>query len=155
LAVTNGNRQGMVLEEFDFTVSPGADPIAEWIASHAINDAATQGRVRSHLAMISDDAFGHFVQHATEVTARIKLDYDTKTVADGALFYEEFLPAETLFYSLLIAQPARKKGTEMSAAAILGWLADLGMTAIQVGGGETIGKGLCAVRIAGAAELRA
>jgi CRISPR-associated protein Cmr4 len=155
LAVTEGNRSGMVLEEFDFTLNPGADPIAEWIADHAIGDAPTRQRLKSHFAVISDDAFSHFVKHATEVTARIKLDYETKTVTGGALFYEEFLPAETLFYSLLIAQPARRKDTKMSAAEVVSWLADRRMDVIQVGGGETIGKGLCAIRIAGSAELRA
>jgi CRISPR-associated protein Cmr4 len=155
LVVTDGNRPGMVLEEFDFTITEAADGIAEWIARHAISDAATQDRMRRHVAVISDDAFSHFVQHATEVTARIKLDYETKTVAKGALFYEEFLPAETLFYSLLIAQPARSQKIRMSAEQSLGWLSALGMKTIQVGGGETIGKGLCAIRIEGRTELRA
>jgi CRISPR-associated protein Cmr4 len=147
LEIVQGNRRGLVLEEFDFVAEYGVDAIAEWIAEHAVADEATRARISSHLAVISDDAFGHFVQHATEVTARIALNYETKTVREGALFYEEFLPPETLFYSLLITQPARRKGNEMSAKKVLDWLAWLDGKHIQIGGGETIGKGLCAVRL--------
>ncbi len=43
--------------------------------------------------------------------ARVRLDYDTKTVADGALFYEEYLPPETLFYSVVLANGARSTST--------------------------------------------
>jgi CRISPR-associated protein Cmr4 len=154
LEITEGNRRGVVLEEFDFTTEHGAEPIADWIAERAVTDAATRERIKSHLAVIPDDAFGHFVQHATEVTARIALDYETKTVRHGGLFYEEFLPPETLFYSLLIAQPARRKSTVMTAMAVLEWLAWLGGKPIQIGGGETIGKGLCAVRLDRAAGDR-
>jgi CRISPR-associated protein Cmr4 len=147
LVISSGNRRGMVLEEFDFSTEPGADGIAGWIAERAVADEQTRARIKSHLAVISDDAFGHFVQHATEVTARIALDYVTKTVRGGALFYEEFLPPETLFYSLLIAQPARRKGVALDAAAVLDWIKGLGLKTIQIGGGETVGKGLCAIRL--------
>jgi CRISPR-associated protein Cmr4 len=147
LEITEGNRRGLVLEEFDFDVLPGADGLAEWIADYALADSETKTRIKKNLAVISDDAFGHFVQHATEVTARIKLDYETKTVSQGGLFYEEFLPPETLFYSLLIAEKARRKDVDMDASAVLAWLIGRNLTTIQVGGGETIGKGLCAVRI--------
>lgn len=151
LVISSGNRRGMILEEFDFSANPGADAIAKWIAERAVADEATRARFRSHLAVISDDAFGHFVQHATEVTARIALDYETRTVRSGALFYEEFLPPETLFYSLLIAQPARRKGVALDAARVLDWIRNLDLKTIQIGGGETIGKGFCAVRLDGAA----
>jgi CRISPR-associated protein Cmr4 len=154
LVITEGNRRGLVLEEFDFNAIAGADGIAGWIAERAVADEATKARIRTHLAVISDDAFGHFVQHATEVTARIALDYETKTVRGKALFYEQFLPAETLFYSLLIAQKARRQDFARDAAWVLDWIAGLGLKTIQIGGGETIGKGFCAVRFDRAAGGR-
>lgn len=154
LVILEGNRKGLVLEEFDFNTLAGADPFAAGIAERAVADVATKARIESHLAVISDDAFGHFVQHATEVTARIGLNYETKTVRDGALFYEEFLPPETLFYSLLIAQKARRKEVALYPAAVLDWVAGLDLKTIQIGGGETIGKGFCAVRLDRAAGGR-
>jgi CRISPR-associated protein Cmr4 len=85
------------------------------------------------------------------VTARIGLDHDTKTVKGGALFCQEFLPTESLFYAVLIVNAARTKGVQKSAAALL---ADMttALTAIpngvlQIGGDETTGKGFCSVRL--------
>jgi CRISPR-associated protein Cmr4 len=156
LQISDGDRQGMVLEEFDFACSPGADEIGKWLAARAVADDATRSRLTSHTVLISDDAFGHFVQHATEVTARIALNYETKTVDSerGALFYEEFLPPETLFYSLLIAQPARSAKVKMDPAGVLDWISRLDLKIIQIGGGETIGKGFCAARLDRTARSR-
>ena len=54
---------------------------------HDGNDvfAATRERFPRHLVLLSDDDFTHFARHATEVTARIGLNYETKTVKKGAV----------------------------------------------------------------------
>jgi CRISPR-associated protein Cmr4 len=139
---------GLVLEEFAFEAQEGAEPIAGWIAEHAVDDAGTRQRFTERLVIVDDDAFGHFAQHATEVTARIALNYETKTVKDKALFYEEFLPPETLLYSLVLAERSRSKSKNMSAPDVLAALAELGLRTVQIGAGETVGKGLCALRFA-------
>ncbi len=97
--------------------------------------------------MLHDDDFTHFVRHATEVVARIGLDYERKTVKDGALFYQEFLPPETLFYAVVLASPSRREGDAKDAGAMLAALAERVPAVLQIGGDETIGKGLCAVRL--------
>jgi CRISPR-associated protein Cmr4 len=135
----------IVLEEFAFEAAEGVGHIAEWIVNHAINDDESKDRLKSRVVLIDDDAFSHFVQHATEVTARIALDYETKTAKGKALFYEEFLPPETLFYSLVLGERSRKKDKEMKPAEVLSKLAGLGLQMIQIGAGETIGKGICAL----------
>jgi CRISPR-associated protein Cmr4 len=139
---------GIVLEEFAFEAVDGAGPLAGWIADSAIEDPPTCQRMRERLVIVDDDAFGHFAQHATEVTARIALDYETKTVREGALFYEEFLPPETLLYSLVLAERSRSKGRHMDASQVLDALTGIGLRTVQIGAGETIGKGLCALRFA-------
>jgi CRISPR-associated protein Cmr4 len=83
--------------------------------------------------------------------ARVGLNYERKTVKEGALFYEEFLPAETLFYSVVIAEDSRRKGlkeksVEKNAKETLQYAKDNVPGFLQIGGNETIGKGLCAVR---------
>ena len=138
---------GLVLEEFAFDAQEGAEPIAGWIADHAITDRGTRDQMKERLVIVDDDAFGHFAQHATEVAARIALDYETKTVKEGALFYEEFLPPETLLYSLVFAERSRSN-TKMTAAEVLDAFAGLDVRTVQIGAGETIGKGLCALRFA-------
>lgn len=148
--------QWLVLEEFEFQRSGDCAELAKWLAEEAVNDAFTRDRLKTHLAVLSDDDFNHFVRHATEVSARIALDYDRKTVKDGALFYQEFLPPETLFYALLLAHDSRRQtngdqqaGAEMKAGDVLSWLRERVPGVLQIGGDETTGKGLCAVRIAG------
>jgi len=139
----------LVLEEFPFdSVVEGADAVADWIAHNAFGDRDTAERLKKRLVIVSDNQFGHFVQHATEVTARIALNYETKTVREKALFYEEFLPSETLFYSVVLAEKSRRSGHMMQAPDVLKTLVDLSLTTIQIGAGETIGKGLCAIRFA-------
>ncbi len=151
LLVPNGHQaKHLVLEEFEFERTGDAGELAQWIAERAVGDEFTKARLGGHLAVLHDDDFSHFVRHATEVVARIGLDYDTKTVKTGALFYQEFLPAETLFYALVFANDSRRDGTApMRAADILGYLRGHvpDGSVLQIGGDETIGKGLCTVRL--------
>lgn len=136
----------LMLEEFEFSCEGDAGEIANWIAARAVEDEGSKGRLRSHLAVLHDDDFTHFVRNATEVVARVGLDYERKTVRTGALFYEEYLPAETLFYSLVLCSDSRRPDTQRSSADILKWLRDKELEVLQIGGGETVGKGFCAVR---------
>jgi len=69
-------------------------------------------------------------------------------VKDGALFYEEFLPPESLFYALVLAHDARgQSGPDTSAAAVLKFLSSVIPPFLQVGANETTGKGYCATRL--------
>jgi len=137
----------LVLEEFEFQRTGDADGLADWIAGRAVSDEFTRERLKSHLVVLYDDEFTHFVRHATEVTARIALDYETKTTKGTALFYEEFLPPETLFYSVVLASPSRRDGHSKDAAENRKYLSDHLPSVLQIGANETIGKGLCAVRL--------
>jgi CRISPR-associated protein Cmr4 len=138
----------LVLEEFDFACTGDASGVAGWIAQRTVEDMATAERIKTHLAVLHDDDFTHFVRHATEVVARIGLDYERKTVKSGALFYQEFLPAETLFYSVVFATASRFEKHKQSAPEMMAYLAGHlpRNTVLQIGGDETTGKGLCAVR---------
>src|SRR5439155_466845 len=49
----DGNK--LVLEEFEFTRTEGANAVAEWVAKHSTEDAQTQERIRTHLAVLHDD----------------------------------------------------------------------------------------------------
>ncbi len=140
-----GNK--LVLEEFEFERTGEADRVADWIATNAVSDEFTRKRLKSHLVVLHDDDFTHFVRHATEVVARVGLDYERKTVKKGALFYEEFLPAETMFYSVVLASASRRDGHGKEAKDILGYLRQNLPPVLQIGGDETIGKGLCAMRL--------
>jgi len=143
----NGDK--LVLEEFEFQRT-GRDigAVAQWIADRAFRgDSFATERFKTNLVVLYEDDFTHFARHATEVVARVGLDYERKTVKGGALFYEEFLPAETLFYSVVLASPSRREGHGKSARDILDYLLSNMPPILQIGGDETIGKGICAVRL--------
>ena len=143
-------------EEFDFGLAEGrlASAVSGWIANQAVKDSGTKERIKSHTAILHDNDFTHFVRHATEVTARVGLDYQRKTVRKGALFYEESLPPETLFYALVTVEDSRREQFQGSGAEFMAWLQKNLNQTLQIGGGETVGKGICAVRLAAPDENR-
>ncbi|RMG39815.1 MAG: type III-B CRISPR module RAMP protein Cmr4 [Planctomycetota bacterium] len=139
----------IVLEEYDFSRNGDCESIREWLAQNAVpRDGFTDVELARRLVVLPDDTFTHFAQHATEVVARIGLDYERKTVKQGALFYQEFLPTETILYSVVLANRSRSKDCSLSAAEVLEFVEQGLPPVIQVGGDETTGKGLCAVRLA-------
>lgn len=150
--VAEDNTTNMVLEEFDF-IAEECSPLADF--GRALDTLLGQGtRLGTHMAVVSDNAYGHYVRFATEVMARIAIDSATKTVKEGALFYEEFLPAGTIFYSVAMATAPRKKNYKDidGAAGVLDFLkSNLQKPIIQIGANATTGKGLCHVAITGGA----
>lgn len=143
----------LLLEEFEFRRAGDDSGTAAWVADRAIpeSDSATAERLTRNLIVLHDDDFTHFARHATEVIARVGLDYERKTARKGALFYEEFLPPETLLYSVVLATSSRRPGTKHNATDMLGFLQDYvkARPIVQIGADQTIGKGLCAMRLAG------
>lgn len=137
----------LILEEFDFDHS-GPEDVSGWVAANAV-DPRTGDRVRTHFALLDDNDFGHFARNGTEIVARIALDYDTKTVAGAALFYQEFVPAESIFYAVVLANPSRKDGVQRSAAEVLDYLGGVldRKGVLQIGANETTGKGYCFARL--------
>lgn len=154
LVIQSENQQKIVLEEYDYSVSNNSpwqayfNRVSQWIAANGL-DESTQERFKSHLVLIPDDEFGHYVKHATEVVARIGLDSETKTVKRKALFYEEFLPPETILYSVVVATAPRMQNAG-NAIGVLNYLSNqiAGAPFIQIGGNETTGKGFCLMKLA-------
>jgi CRISPR-associated protein Cmr4 len=130
----------IVLEEFVFTPKEGNLDFFPVLGAEE----------KRRLAILNDTDFTHFAKHATEVTARIRLIGETKTVDKGALFYQEFLPAETLLYAVVLGAPSRKAGTDGSAEMMLSYLFGKLPEYLQIGGNETTGKGICKVVKGGA-----
>lgn len=155
LLAGNENNQ-LILEEFDYTRTGSCDALADWIAGlYAPEDATAQRRMRERIVVTDDTAFSYYCRYATEVSARIGLEYETKTVKKGALFYEEFLPAESLFYSIAIASPSWRAGKPMTPDEVLASVGSKIPCVLQVGGDATIGKGLCRVWLKTGAEVSA
>jgi CRISPR-associated protein Cmr4 len=143
----------VVLEEFSFQarVSEDADKIADWIAAKALPGTYNYWRekLRRSLVILPDNDFRDFALYATEIITRVRIDRATKTVAGGALWTEEHLPSDTLLYVPMYATDSRKARSNgeqaMSAADILQEAIALENSQggyIQLGGDETVGRGL-------------
>lgn len=85
-----------------------------------------------------DDVFSFLLEIGTEVTARIRIEDDKKTVKDGALWYEEALPAETILSSLVVASNVKAAPAEVFSA-----LEKIAEQPVQFGGSATVGRGFC------------
>ena len=144
----------VVLEDLDFTISGAsakADAIAKALGDAFFpEDADSQAFLKSHLCIVHDDVMGLLLDTGTELQAHIRLDPETKTVADGALWHEESLPVESLLSSLVLVNPETKKGGGGAPAEeISEHLKRLcHRKAIQFGGKASVGKGLCNVGLA-------
>ncbi len=95
---------------------------------------------KGRITVVSDEMFSYFCEQACEVVTRIRVNDTTGTVDKGALFNQEQVPSETLFYSVV----AQKKGNGIEALkARLGESRNI----VQVGGDETIGLGYCSASL--------
>lgn len=104
--------------------------------------------------ILKDEDFKYFVTHATEVVARTRINSDTGTVDEHALWYEEFVPEKAIFYSLALATKLftkecseffGSKESEQAKKAIDVFTKWADGRILQIGGDETIGKGICKI----------
>ena len=106
--------------------------------------------------LISDEMFSYAVSYCTEIQTNIKINSKTGTAEDGALRYQEFLPADSVLYSIVhysgrnVSEIKDEKQTElkklveeMQAEKIKSFVEDTVKNFIQIGGDETLGKGIC------------
>ncbi|HRI65286.1 MAG TPA: type III-B CRISPR module RAMP protein Cmr4 [Polyangium sp.] len=160
------NTPRVVLEDFDFTPSNNANhsqfvaTLADILGPLLFSDADKEWRetLKKRLCIVHDDVMSLLLETATEVVARIRLDDNAKTVAQGALWYEEALPTESILYGLTAASDVSAKGIKegskrlaMTAEELLEAVAQIpNDKMVQLGGKATVGRGVCRVRMGGA-----
>lgn len=114
-------------------------------------------KMKKDILVLSNDEFRDFVEMSTEVITRTKIDNQTGTVQPGALFSEEYLPTETVLYSLVLTTPVFAKDKGIFAAQddqkeedrVMKFF-QLGLPdVIQIGANATIGKGLTRIIVCG------
>jgi CRISPR-associated protein Cmr4 len=147
----------VVLEEFSFTPdrtqTGTVQAIGTWLANNALPQTGYdywKQALQQKLCILPEDAFRDFVLYGTEVQTHIKLDPDKKTVQSGALWTTESLPVDTLVYAPLMATKSRASGVDLSGRQVLEKVKGLGLVHTQLGGDETTGHGIVALRFANA-----
>lgn len=96
---------------------------------------------KNKIVILSDSDFIDMVTMYTEVITRNKIDVETGTAQGTGLFSEEYLPAETIMY-FLVLESAFYKGIEGIGKGALEYFNQKIGHIFQVGGNETIGKGI-------------
>ncbi len=100
---------------------------------------------RRNFVIVTDDLFTELVELTTEVIARIKIHTETKTVEGGHLWYEEYIPSDTLMYSMIMI-PHRYDINEITKLLNQVFSQERKII-LNIGGDETVGKGFAEVRL--------
>src|SRR5439155_24470015 len=113
--------------------------LADWLAQNLFpGDAVWGAEFRKRFTIVPGDTFNFLCETAMEVAPRVRIEEEKKTVARGALWYEEYLPAEAVLAGLVWsdrvyngnAKPEDLLRTYCSKPKDL-----------QIGGKATVGKG--------------
>lgn len=158
----------IVLEEYTFSVETNEEngattQFAEWLKNNVAKDMEQfwKDKIGKDVLVLPDEDFKDFVTMSTEVIARTKIDDFTGTVAKGALWYEEYLPVDSILYSIVFSGPvfkkeeadkgtfkvddsklnSGKKRTEAEAKKVMDFFTKNLDSILQIGGNATIGKG--------------
>ena len=150
----------VLLEEYSFKVANDLNGVVQvsansattdfpdWLAQHLYNNNGSYWceKIKKDIVVLPDDDFKDFVNLSTEVITRTKIDNNTGTVAKGALFNEEYLPSESILYSLVLSAPEFKKGG-MSEEEVYTFFKNHLPGVFQIGGNATLGKGIVAAKL--------
>jgi CRISPR-associated protein Cmr4 len=136
------------LEDLDFlaseckTATAWAEKIASWVfPGEEKHDKGWREIFQKRFVVLPDPAFDFLCETGTEVHTRVKIDDDMKTVARGALWTEESLPAETILMGLIQCDRVfGSNGQGIKSDELLNGFAKDTLT-LQIGGKATIGRG--------------
>ncbi|WP_432408176.1 type III-B CRISPR module RAMP protein Cmr4 [Wukongibacter sp. M2B1] len=97
--------------------------------------------IKRNVAILCDEDFAELISLNREIVTRNKIKYETGIVEDGALFTEEYLPAESILYSLLLVNGILEN-TGKNKNLVEDYKNKDLPSVLQVGGNKTIGKGI-------------
>ncbi len=141
--ILTGNK--VVFDDLDLDAEAGkADAWAAHFAQCLFaGDEDSANTFAPNFALLSDSDLGFLADTGTEIRARIRVNDETGTVAKGALWYEENLPAESVLWGILGIGPGRTREPcdAQSTAQRLREGVGHGKL-LQIGGKATVGRGL-------------
>lgn len=100
-------------------------------------------QLETSLTIVSDDQFNYLCRAAIPLQARIAIDNANKVVKERKLWYEEYLPPETVMYNCLSFNLSRDgnqySSQDLQSLFVKELIAD--QNYLQVGGNATVGMG--------------
>jgi CRISPR-associated protein Cmr4 len=139
----------IVLEEYTFGAQGWTGLVNLGEALAALMDDAVWSEVKDRLVILSNGMMSYFAQNACEIAQHVRISDETGTAEKGALFNQENVPGETLFYSLVHFLPGRSEKFKDKTAgdAAVEFAKKLNGHAFQFGGDASTGLGYCTVKI--------
>jgi CRISPR-associated protein Cmr4 len=144
--VADTSTKQVFLEDLDLVAeaSPEIAQWATWLGQQLFPlDETGRQMLMDRFCLVHDDIFSFLSETATEISARIKLLEDSKTVKKGGLWYEESLPVETVLSGIVLATPTRASGK--TETQVLDFMKVITDKAVQLGGKTTVGRGICRI----------
>lgn len=156
----SSEEQNLYLEEYRFQCQPtDLNNLCKALAKFTARKHFA-AHLERQLVIVDDDDFTYLSRYATPVTPHIRIEYDKKTVQEGALWYEETLPPDSLLYFAIKALKSRKPQQDgkkpddflsLDAVTILTRFAEKLKESranyVQFGSNETVGMGWCQVTL--------
>jgi len=99
-------------------------------------------KIKQDLVIVTCDLFRNLVVMTTDIATRIKIEEEG--VVKKGLWSEEYIPTDTIMYSLVLI-PARLK--DMSPEVAAEKMKTYNNRVLHVGGDETVGKGFARIKI--------
>jgi len=156
---TKDGKRMVYLEDLDFHAETD-ELVDEWERWIQQNARKLRLPIKNRLLILNDSAMSFLLQTALEVVTRIRINDETKTVEEGALWYEENIPAESVLYGVVSTPPESFEKVEESRVpgdAIIQYLKELiaefdteEPKPLQFGGNATIGRGFSRMVLANA-----
>lgn len=132
----------LFLEEYRFEARKESHPNLIKALVELIGESY-RSQLETSLTIVNDDQFNYLCRAAIPLQARIAIDNTNKVVKDGALWYEEYLPPETVMYNCLSFNLSRDGNQYSSQDLQTLFVKELiaNQNYLQVGGNATIGMG--------------
>jgi CRISPR-associated protein Cmr4 len=156
-------KEKVILEEFTFKVAnelngtvqviekEGASPVdfPDWLAQYLFDNDGSYwcDKLKTDIVVLPDDDFTDFVNQSTEIITRTKIDNNTGTVAKGALFTEEYLPSDSVMYTLALTADEFKENDPIKQNDVYTFFGENLPEVIQIGGNATLGKGIVRTKL--------
>lgn len=142
----------LVLEEYTFKAKNWMElpKLSEQIATLLPGDELWK-EVSNRLVILSNGMMSYFAHNACEVAQHVRIDDKTGTAAGTALFNQENVPGESLFYAMVNGLPGRGQAfndrkPKQAFDAFAGKIAEARNT-FQFGGDASTGLGYCTVKL--------
>ncbi|NFD30094.1 type III-B CRISPR module RAMP protein Cmr4 [Clostridium botulinum] len=125
-------RNKIILDEYYFQETDKSNRVYEGLDLREFNLNSEK-----QVAVISDDDFIEIISLCREVITRNRINPETGVVDTGSLFTEEYLPAESILYTLVLQNGIEDKGNLYDT-----YIKNDLPNYAQIGGNATIGKGI-------------